>query len=59
MAIFKFTREWSGYSRGTDYIEVEAETAQEALDEIECSWASGEREVVRDDTEAEAWECII
>lgn len=50
MKKFKVTFDWSGYSRGHSAYEVEAETAEKAIE----NWYDGdeiEHVVVRDDTE--------
>ena len=54
MSKFKLSREWSGYSRGTDYIIVEADTLEGAIEKAE-DLESYKRDVVRDDTNTEEW----
>jgi hypothetical protein len=55
MPKFKLRRNWSGYCRGYDTVEVEANTLEEA---IEVTWGATdiEEEVERDDREYDEWE---
>lgn len=55
MPEFNLSREWSGYSRGTDFMTVEADTLEEALEMAEWS-EDYDQEVTRDDREKEEWE---
>ena len=59
MAKFTLIREWSGYSRGTEVVVVEAESREAALADADDNWdLDGERTTVRDDTEAEEWRAV-
>ena len=55
MPEFNLSREWSGYSRGTDFMTVEADTLEEALEMADWS-EDYDQEVTRDDREKEEWE---
>lgn len=52
---FTFTRQFSGYSRGTDTVTVEADSEEEAIEAVEYM-DEDDREVVRDDTKVDEWE---
>lgn len=56
MKTFKFQRDWYGYSRGTDTVEIVASTLEEAEGKLDGVYFDFERKVVRDDTENEGWE---
>lgn len=56
MKTFKFQRDWYGYSRGTDTVEIVANTLEEAEGKLGDVYFDFERNVVRDDTENEGWE---
>ncbi|QYW06091.1 RNA polymerase inhibitor [Shewanella phage vB_SspS_KASIA] len=55
MPKFKLQRSWSGYCRGYDTVEVEADTLEDA---IESAWGHPDiqEEVVRDDRDHDEWE---
>ena len=52
---YTFTRQFSGYVRGTDTVEVEADSEAEAIEAVEYM-VEDDREIVRDDTDTEEWE---
>ena len=56
---YTFERNWSGYSRGIDTIEVEADSLEEAKDKVDYAYAGEyERNIVRDDTDKDDWELV-
>ena len=58
MPKFKLIREFSGYARGVDTVEVEAETLEQALEMVNESMEplDFKREIRRDDIETEDWD---
>ncbi len=56
MKTFKFQRDWSGYSRGQDTVEVEACSLEEAQEKLDGIYWDFDRDVVRDDINTENWE---
>lgn len=55
MPHFTFTREFSGYVRGTDTITVTAANLEEAENIVQYR-VEDERDIVRDDTSTDDWE---